>query len=125
MHVQIVEDDVELAHMLREQIRLSGHDARVWTSRFDLLLRPEPWEGVDGAIVDLWLERRGWEQEFPRALEVLNWLAEHRPNIRRVVYSAIDPRNLTADQIERINGLAQAYLTKPTRTEIILGALRG
>lgn len=76
----IVEDDAMLAGLQAEL--LDGHNVEVVTSHFAELFAPERWADVDVAVVDLMLPGVNGE-------DLLDYLAAHHPQIRRVVSTAM------------------------------------
>lgn len=109
--VRIVDDEPIIGEMLSTLLSLEGIPNTVTSQDFDTLLAPERWEGITTALVDLNLS------EDVSGEDVLAYLKEHHPNIRRIVLSAITD---TADVKTRLGGLAHAVLTKPSEIVDIL-----
>jgi DNA-binding response OmpR family regulator len=111
--VRIVEDNDDIAFMLARQIESDAPhlDATMTTTGFPELLAPEPWEGIDAAVVDVMLPGIS-------GIDILRWLAEYRPGIRRVA--------MTAGLIEatEATGYAHCVLIKPFHTRDLVEALR-
>lgn len=110
MRVLIVEDEADIAHFLGVMFNFYGVEVVTWLADYRLLLAPEHWEGIDVAIVDRML---GYDQ--PAGEQVLRWLGDHRPGIRRVL--------LTGAPDPNANGLAHVALTKPAPAQAILHAI--
>lgn len=108
MHVHIVDDSHDLADLLRLQLVHAGHRVTATVAGFDRLLTPEPWRGVDAAIVDLMLGER------TTGVDILGYLAEHQPHVRRVCLSAVAGL-MPAD--------AHVTLRKPSPVDAILAAV--
>lgn len=103
MHVRLVEDRSDLILLLHHILNLrGGADLSVTTNDFDRLFSVESWEGVDVALVDIMLG----DPEIS-GIDVLRFLKQNLPNIRRVVYSAVAHQKEFAD-------LADVVLTKGT-----------
>lgn len=99
--VHVVEDTPEIALMAKFLLEAEDrHEVVTTTEEFERVLHAEAWEGIDVAIVDLMLPGVSGK-------EILLWLFEHRPEIRRVVMTASLP------SAEEVMGLAQATLIKP------------
>lgn len=114
MKVRVVDDDASIIMLLDIILnRLEGIDAVITGSDFDRLLSPKAWEGIDGAVVDLHL------QSPTTGADVLFYLLENHPEIRRVAFTAMQfPPEELAD-------LAHAVVTKPANAHEIAEALRG
>lgn len=100
MKVRLVEDNDDLTmlikHMLEPEVEL------VITSRdFEQLLTREPWHGIDTALVDILLGEPDIDGR-----DILRWLKEERPDIRRVCFSAV------ANVYPELAALADVVLTK-------------
>lgn len=113
MHVRVVEDTPMLADLLLINLEHEGHIVSVTTSEFGDLLRPEPWQGVDVAIVDLLLSGGETTGE-----QILRYLMKQQPQIKRIVLSAI------ASQRPEVIGLADAVFDKPVDFKEIESAIR-
>lgn len=111
--VAVVEDDRDIADLLRMRLELEGvHVAFVEASAEGACARD--WDGVDAAVVDLRLAGKG------SGLDVLAWLGDNHPDVRRVVASATLP--FVGDVLD---GLAEFVLAKPFDSHGLLAALRG
>ena len=110
MNVLIVEDNQDVQRMLH--IMLSHDmDVSVFNGSPEALLTPEVWQDVDAALVDLMMPVVSGE-------EVLAYLKDNHPHIRRVVHTAkgFVPRD--------VEDLADVILRKPAPGDTILLALR-
>lgn len=110
--VRVVEDTPEIALLAKFLLEQSDHDVLTTTGEFDRVFRDEVWEGIDVAIVDLMLPGVSGK-------EILLWLFEHRPDIRRVVMTASLP------SAEEVMGLAEATLIKPFSLSDLIRAVEG
>lgn len=99
--VMVVEDNEDLARLLSEQLHTMGHTPVLWTSDFDKLLCLPPWQMIDVALVDMMLGGS------PSGEDVLYWLALNRPEVRRIVHTAV------AFLAEAITPPPHAILRKP------------
>ena len=111
--VRVVEDTPDIAAYLKESITLTRDDIHVitTTAEFDRLLRDDhAWEDVDAAIVDMMLPGVS-------GADILRYLSEVHPHIRRVVLTASLPHAQDAES------LADVVLFKPARINDILDAL--
>jgi CheY-like chemotaxis protein len=80
--VRVVEDHPDIATLLEETLPRFGIEVAVTTDNFADLLDHPAWDDVDVAIVDYNLgELTGGE--------ILTWLDQHRPEIRRILFSAV------------------------------------
>lgn len=112
--VRVVEDDPELAILIGRWID-DDLEVKITDRNFHDLLSPSLWEGVDAALVDLML--RGGP--IPTSgVQVLEYLREHHPEIRRVVWTAMQWPVLE-------EGLADVVLLKPAMGSEISQALKG
>jgi hypothetical protein len=85
----------------------------VTTSDFASLLGPEKWVGIQVAVVDFML---GTEMSGDR---VLRWLQIHRPDIRRILFSAVTSLGILP------NELIDAAVVKPADVAELVEAIRG
>lgn len=88
--------------LVRHVLEPVGVDLVVTDHDFAGLLTREPWRDIDVAIVDIHLG-----EPNITGIDVLVWLKTNRPDIRRVVFSAVTNGYLT--ELER---LADRVLTK-------------
>lgn len=109
LHVVIVDDDLAVARL--ESAILARHRVTLVTSWFRSLLGPDPWAGVDVAVVDLMLPGIPGE-------EIVAYLAETHPRIRRVVATA-----KPLYELEALLPLADAVLLKPFSPDQLLRAV--
>lgn len=115
--VRIVEDSEILAEMLGAILSLESIPHVSTTHNFQNLLDPEAWQGITHVLCDLNLTPH---REGVNGPEILAYLREHHPEIKRIVLSA------TAD-VDRdrtlLDGLADVILQKPTDLPEIIGAI--
>jgi DNA-binding response OmpR family regulator len=109
MRVLVADDTVAIAEMLAMALEFAGVDVTTRTSDFAVLLTPEPWQGVDAAVIDLMLP--GMDGE-----DVIRYLAAEHPSVKRVVLSAV------AHQRQGLGDLATC-ITKPVDPRSVLSAL--
>lgn len=109
--VRVVEDSAHIAVLWQEALGLEGHVVKITQSDFLDALTADAWEGVDVALIDLHL---GTDVS---GLDVLRYLREHHPEVKRVVISAVAP----LAQVEA--GLADVVLTKPTSMDAVVKAV--
>ena len=115
--IRVVEDDRVIADLLRMLLEHEGFTVAVTAEDFPLLLAPTLWEQVDTAIVDLQLN-----DPHINGVEILEYLTEHHPSVRRVVLSAVsDIPNL----IQALGPVADVVLRKPTDIAEIVKQVRG
>lgn len=101
VRVHLVEDHPDLAMLVRHLLEPTGIDL-IHTGRlFATLLNRPPWQGVDVAIVDVLLG----DPEID-GRDILRWLKVERPDIRRVVFSAV------GNVYVELEELADVVLTK-------------
>lgn len=112
VRVLVVEDSPDIGAIFMSWLSTAGHRVILWTNRFEDLLSPEPWDGVEVAIVDLMLG------PGISGAAILAYLEADQPQVRRVVCSA-----LPIDDSD-INGGAHAVLVKPVKATQLLEALR-
>lgn len=112
--VRLVEDNEDIVYLLSHGDALEQVDLRTTTRNFEDLLRPEPWQGVDVALVDYMLgEITG--------LDILRYLKGEHPRIRRVLFTAVPPDYID----ERVKDFADAVVSKPAGFAEIERAIRG
>lgn len=102
MRVRLVEDYPDLIMLVRHVLEPSGVDLVVTDHDFADLLAREPWHDIDTAIIDIHLG----EPDIT-GIDVLAWLKAERPDIRRVVFSAV-----TNGYLKELERLADRVLTK-------------
>ena len=110
--IRVVEDTAELAFLTKYHLEQEGHEVVTTTAEFERLLRPEPWQDVDVAIVDLMLPG-------VRGEEILGWLCEHAPEIRRIAFTA------SVVHAADVMGLAHRTLIKPASKDDLFDAVEG
>lgn len=113
-YIRIVEDSYVLAEMLGTVMQFERIRYSTTSDNFELLLTPDPWEGVTAVLCDLDLGNKKINGE-----QILGYLAQHHPHIKRVVLSAT--AEITS---EKIKSLAHATLTKPADLAGIIEALK-
>jgi ActR/RegA family two-component response regulator len=113
--VRIVEDDPFIASMLELALPRYGIVPAVTAHGFERLLAPGPWVGVEAAVVDFMLGPGSIGGDV-----ILTWLKENRPDIRRVLFSAVGGLGGA-----RGVDLADVAVTKPTDIEALVEAIRG
>lgn len=114
MHVRIIEDERMIAEMLQVLLVSHGHPTVVTCENFADVLTPLPWVGIDAVLVDLMLG------EATTGVDVLAYLAEFQPKIRRIVLSALDSGG---DLRQAAHRYTDMFLTKPLGIDTILTAL--
>lgn len=82
MKVTVVDDSVAIAEMIGTALEFADIEVQLVTSDFAALLTPEPWQGVDAAVIDLMLP--GMDGEV-----IVRYLESDVPAVRRVVLSAV------------------------------------
>ena len=100
--IRFIEDDAEIIHMLK-MVAPEELELRITRNGIEELLSPEKWGDVQVAVVDLHL---GGDIT---GLDVLRWLAEEAPHVRRVVFSAV----AELAESHRYAKLAHASVSKP------------
>lgn len=110
--VMVVEDTADIAAYVelalgqrRPEVRVVKH-----VDNFEVLLTPEPWAGVDVALVDIMLPGVS-------GLDILAYLSDNHPNVRRVALTASTPSAADAER------LADLVLLKPARIDDIADAI--
>jgi DNA-binding response OmpR family regulator len=112
MRVLVVEDTIELAELFELWLSLAEIEAVTVSRDFDQLLAPQIWEGIEVAVVDLMLGDR------ISGVAILAWLYENRPDVRRIVCSAMDLHD------EEVTGAADVILRKPVTRDAFVEAVR-
>lgn len=111
MRVRVVEDTKALAYLFCSELERAGFDVELTSADFHSLLSPECWEGIDGAVVDLFLPE-------VKGVDVLRYLHDHHPEIKRVAMTA------ALSMADEAIGLAGTVLVKPFPTADLVEALR-
>jgi DNA-binding response OmpR family regulator len=109
MRVMVVEDTAAIADMLAFALEFADVEVTTWTSDFASLLTPEPWRGVDAAVIDLMLP--GMDGE-----DIVRYLAAECPSVQRVVLSAVAHQRPGLDQLA-------TCISKPTDPRFLLQVL--
>lgn len=114
MKVLFLEDDVGVAGWAKPALEFMAgvEEVELVTSNFRQLFHEERWEGVDVFLTD-------WMVPNFNVRRLLEWLQEHKPNIRRVVYTALDEY-----QVDH-GGFADQVVLKSGSFEELTKALRG
>ncbi len=113
MRVLIIEDARDTAVLLELMLRHFAADFDVTTrvERFGTVTQDVDWDRVDAVVVDKHLE-------FVDGADILCWIEENHPRIRRVM--------LTADtSVDPAEVCAHKTLVKPVSGPILVAALRG
>jgi DNA-binding NtrC family response regulator len=113
--VRIVDDNRDIAEMVSALLSIEGIPNAITSEDFDLLLHADRWSGIRVALVDLNLG------EATTGEDILTFLKETCPNIRRVVFSATGD---VGPELERLHDLAHAVLVKPAEIGDILAEVR-
>jgi DNA-binding NtrC family response regulator len=108
--VLVVEDTPEIAMFLEMQLASAGLDVRTHTHDFDVLLYPEPWEGIDVLLCDLMLPGVSGQQ-------ILAYAADVHPTIRRFAMTA------AVNVVPEVHGLVETTFVKPFPTDDLMKAL--
>lgn len=114
MLVRVVEDHPDLAELLRLELIHAGFDVDVRTVGFATLLDVGEWEDIDAAVFDLQLG------DDVTGGDLVLFVAEHAPHVRRVILTATLEVHLTPD----VRAAAHVVLGKPTALGRIAEALR-
>jgi DNA-binding response OmpR family regulator len=114
--VRVVEDHPDIAELLRLELTHAGFDVDSWCSNFVALVDIDIWTGVDAAVFDLMLG----EGELTGGDLVL-FVAEHAPHVRRVILTASSEAHLTPAMREA----AHVVMDKPTGIGKLSEAIRG
>lgn len=112
MLVRIVEDTAAIAIWIADALSL--HEPPVQTvtttAEFPRLLRPEPWEGVDVALVDVMLPEVS-------GIDILRYLSDNHPDVLTVCMTA------SLQSAHEATGLADRVLVKPFSNAELIAAL--
>lgn len=101
--VRLVEDNPDLVMLITRVLEpyVKKVELTVTDSNFTTLLDRESWYGVDVALIDVLLGEPDLDGR-----DILAWLKEERPDIRRVVLSAV------GNVFPELGELAHVVLTK-------------
>lgn len=99
--MRLVEDNPELVMLIEHTFQDTDIDLVVTDHDFERLLEREPWYGIDVAVVDVLLGNPDLDGR-----DVLRWLKNERPDIRRVCFSAV------GNVYTELADLADVVLTK-------------
>lgn len=116
MRVRVVEDSPLMAELVGMVLSTRGIESVHTSGLFHTLLRPEPWCGVTTAVVDLDLG-----DPDVAGTDVLAYLKEQHPSVRRVVLSATVAAQ---DASPELHALADVVLMKPCGIDDLLTALQ-
>lgn len=116
--VMIVEDSADLAWLASFHLRDAGYEVDAisgdWRQVFDIAR----WLDVDVAVVDLHL------RADITGVDILRWLAEYLPGIRRVVFTAsIDAAD--GDPYAEAVEISDAFVPKLEVVAALVDAVRG
>jgi DNA-binding response OmpR family regulator len=109
VNVKIVEDNEMIMRLVKLMLDEPGVVVASGGADAGVLMDVIAWENVDVAIVDLFLPGTGGS-------ELLDWLAEEAPHVRRIAMSG------SGRSVEQAN--ADVRLLKPFKIEDLLAALR-
>ena len=112
MLIRIVEDTAPIAVWLADAIGMADEtiETVTTTAEFARLLRPEPWEGVDVALVDVMLPDVS-------GIDIIRYLAAEHPKVQTICMTASLPA------AEEATGLADRVLVKPFSMEELFAAM--
>ena len=110
MNVRVVDDDQSILMLLEVLFEADGIHPIITGSDFARLFDPACWEDIDGALVDGHLGGK------ITGFDILNYLKENHPHIKRVLFTAMD---LHSNDVE---GLADVLLTKPAKVQDVVEA---
>lgn len=111
MLVVIVEDDPGVGKYQAMALEQAGIDVRLPDPGPELM-HPSVWAGVDVAVVDVMMPKIDGR-------EILRWLAQHCPNVRRVCVTA-----LSRNHAHELRALAHVVVLKPFRPSEFVAAVR-
>ena len=112
MTVVVVEDSPMIYRLITRVVETERDIALRWGGcDATSLMREDLWSDVDVALVDLWLPETVGD-------ELLTWLAEHAPRVRRVALSGSG-----ADRLRDVRD-AEERLEKPFHADELLAAIR-
>lgn len=95
MRVVVVDDSAVTASLFAMVLSRAGHKVETTTTNFRRLLSEGRWKGIDAAVIDGRLESRR-DLSHPRrpptvsGQEIVSFLAQHCPHVRRVVVSGLE-----------------------------------
>lgn len=113
MKVVVVEDNPAINELYQLWLK-DNYEVVIVGEHFEQVLVPDFWDGVDAAIIDLLLS------STVTGVDVLDWLHENAPHVRKVVVSAL------VKVIEKVpHSVADARLVKPFHIDELHEALRG
>lgn len=115
MRVRVCDDNADIAELLRLELTYAGFDVEVRSRGFFALLAPGAWDGIAGAVLDVMLG------EEVSGLHLLFHLANHEPQVRRVLLTA----SIVGELDRRIADVAHVVLEKPVPVTKVVEALRG
>lgn len=115
--VMVVEDNDDVAYLVRFVLQHAGAEVRMPTTWAELL-DPASWTGIDVAVVDLQL---GDPQIS--GVHVLRFLAGELSHIRRVVFTASVVENEHDPAYSEALGLGDVYVSKLDATDELLEAV--
>lgn len=110
--VGILEDEPDIRNMMRLQLQMEGYHTQEMPTSSPSLLRKKTWEGIDIAVVDLMMP-------FVGGNEVIKFLQQELPNIRRVAVSA------SKGSLDEVMAYADAAVLKPYTLHEFIGAIDG
>jgi hypothetical protein len=111
--VLVVENHPAVGRALTELFVAMGRPARLVGGRFFELLRPEPWDGVDAAVVDYHLD------EVVTGGDLLTYLAESHPGVCRILLTASPLSILPGPDV----AVADFVFRKPVGIDALLAAV--
>lgn len=112
----VVDDDEDVALMVVTALGFAGFEAVSCTRGFEALFGPEPWLGVDVAVVDRYLG------DHHDGADILRYLRVAHPGIRRLLYSGSNPASTPGGL--GLPGLCERIVLKGDINEL-LEAVRG
>lgn len=110
--VVIVEDNPDIANWISLALGfIADLEVRTITANFDKLIGNGQWDGVAAVLCD-------WTLPGFDTSKLFDYLAQEKPHVRRVVFTAANPEDLPRDNIDQI-------LQKPVPMDDIAKALLG
>lgn len=110
LNIVVVEDDIRIADWLAQGLRLFEElEVRTITSHFEGLIGNGQWDLVHAVLCD-------WSIPYFDTAKFLEYLAEEKPHVRRVLFTAYPLDSVRTD-------LADVILQKPAGLEEICRAL--
>lgn len=104
MKALVVDDAEDVAIMIAAALRRCGIEAHSVSNRFEELLDPRTWEGIDAAVLDVFL---GVKDEMS-GFDIARMLRKERPGVRIVFLTGADLTHYSD-----VEGLGDAVLIKP------------